>query len=122
MCKEKNKPLISIITVTLNSEKYLKETLKSIFNQKYKNYELIIIDGKSNDKTLNIIKKNIKKINLYKSEKDKGIYDAFNKGIKLASGDLIGIVNSDDILKPNALKILVKYYNKYPKMDFFLVV
>ncbi|MDA7689389.1 glycosyltransferase [Candidatus Pelagibacter sp.] len=119
MCKEKNKPLISIITVTLNSEKYLKETLKSIFNQKYKNYELIIIDGKSNDKTLNIIKKNIKKINLYKSEKDKGIYDAFNKGIKLASGDLIGIVNSDDILKPNALKILVKYYNKYPKMDFF---
>ena len=67
MCKKKNKPLISIITVTFNSEKYLKETLKSIFNQKYKNYELIIIDGKSNDKTLSIIKKNIKKINLYKS-------------------------------------------------------
>ena len=119
MCKKKNKPLISIITVTFNSEKYLKETLKSIFNQKYKNYELIIIDGKSNDKTLDIIKKNIKKIHLYKSEKDKGIYDAFNKGIKLANGDLIGIVNSDDILKPNALKILVKYYNRYPKMDFF---
>ena len=119
MDKEKNKPLISIITVTLNSEKYLNETLKSIFNQKYKNYELIIIDGKSNDKTLDIIKKNIKKIHLYKSEKDKGIYDAFNKGIRLASGDLIGIVNSDDVLKPNALKILVKYYNRYPKMDFF---
>ena len=119
MVKKKKKPLISIITVTLNSEKYLNETLKSIFNQKYKNYELIIIDGKSNDKTLDIIKKNIKKIDLYKSEKDKGIYDAFNKGIKLANGDLIGIVNSDDILKPNALKILVKYYNRYPKMDFF---
>ena len=59
---DKENPLISIITVTLNSQKYLEETLKSIFNQKYKNYELIIIDGKSNDKTLKIIKKNNNKI------------------------------------------------------------
>ena len=122
MDKEKNKPLISIITVTLNSEKYLNETLKSIFNQKYKNYELIIIDGKSNDKTLSIIKKNIKKINLYKSEKDKGIYDAFNKGIKLASGDLIGIVNSDDILNQMHSRYLLNIIIDIQKWIFFLVV
>ena len=112
-------PLISIITVTYNSHKYLQETLDSLFKQNYKNFELIIIDGNSTDKTKNIIKKNKKNIDYWISENDKGIYDAFNKGIKLSRGDLIGIVNSDDILKPNALKILVKYYNSYPKMDFF---
>ena len=115
----KSNPLISIITVTYNSEKYLQESLQSIFKQKYKNYELIIIDGKSNDKTLKIIKKNEKKIDYWQSEKDKGIYDAFNKGIKLARGDLIGMVNSDDLLTPNALRILVKYHNKYSDRDFF---
>ena len=104
----KSKPLITIITVTLNSEKYLKETLKSIFNQSYQNYELIIIDGSSKDKTLRIIKKNEKKIDYWISKKDKGIYDAFNKGLSLARGELIGFVNSDDILKKNALKILIK--------------
>jgi glycosyltransferase involved in cell wall biosynthesis len=115
----KSKPLVSIITVTYNSEKHLQESLQSVFQQKYKNYELIIIDGKSNDKTLKIIKKNEKKIDYWQSEKDKGIYNAFNKGIKLARGDLIGMVNSDDSLTPNALRILVKYYNRYPDKDFF---
>ena len=112
-------PLISIITVTYNSQKYLQETLDSLFKQNYKNFELIIVDGNSTDKTINIIKKNKKNIDYWISENDKGIYDAFNKGIKLSRGDLIGIVNSDDVLKPNALKILAKYYNTYPKMDFF---
>ena len=112
-------PLISLITTTYNSEKYLEETLKSIFNQKYQNFEIIIIDGGSKDKTIKIINKYEKKIDYWISEKDKGIYDAFNKGLKLARGHLIGMVNSDDILKPNALKILVQYYNKYPNKDFF---
>jgi len=114
---DKENPLISIITVTLNSQKYLEETLKSIFNQKYKNYELIIIDGKSNDKTLKIIKKNNNKIDYWISQKDKGIYDAFNKGLALARGQYIGFVNSDDILTKNSLKYLV-HYHRNKKFDF----
>ena len=113
----KEKPLISIITVTLNSQKYLNETLKSIFNQRYKNYELIIIDGKSKDKTLSIIKKNQKKIDYWISEKDNGIYDAFNKGMSYARGEYLGFVNSDDILTKNAIYYLVKYHNS-KKFDF----
>ena len=114
---DKENPLISIITVTLNSQKYLEETLKSIFNQKYKNYELIIIDGKSNDKTLKIIKKNNNKIDYWISQKDKGIYDAFNKGLALARGQYIGFVNSDDILTKNSLKYLA-HYHRCKKFDF----
>ena len=112
-------PLISIITVCYNSEKTISRTIESIINQTYKNIEYIIIDGKSDDKTLEIIdnyKNNISKII---SEKDNGIYDAFNKGLNICNGDLIGFVNSDDILTPNALEILVKYYNKYTDRDFF---
>jgi glycosyltransferase involved in cell wall biosynthesis len=117
--KNVEKPLISIITVVLNNEKYIQKTLDSIFKQTYKNYELIVIDGGSEDNTLNIIKKNRKKINFWISEKDKGIYDAFNKGLKYASGDYIGFVNSDDILLPNTIKILTKYIRLHPEKDFF---
>ena len=77
----------------------MKDTLESIFNQTYKNFEIIIIDGKSTDKTLKIIKRHANKIDYWISEKDKGIYDAFNKGLSLSRGYFIGIVNSDDILK-----------------------
>ncbi len=112
-------PLISIITVVFNNVSHLHKTIDSILSQKYKNYEFIIIDGGSTDGTLNVIKKYSKKIDKWVSEKDRGIYDAFNKGMKIASGDYIGFVNSDDILLPNALKILTKYIKKYPEADFF---
>ena len=115
----KNFPLISIITVVFNNVSHLQKTLNSIYKQKYKNYELIVIDGGSSDGTLQIIKNNKKKIDKWVSEKDKGIYDAFNKGMDLAEGDYIGFVNSDDILLPNALKILKKYIYNYPEIDFF---
>lgn len=114
-----SKPLITIITVTLNSQKFLKFTLDSIFKQKYKNYELIIIDGNSRDETIKILKQNENKIDFWLSERDKGIYDAFNKGLQLARGELIGFVNSDDVLNKNALYTLVKYYKNFPQMDFF---
>ena len=112
-------PLVTIVTVCFNSEKTIERTIKSILSQSYKNIEFIIIDGLSSDNTKVIIKKYKKKISKYVSEKDKGIYDAFNKGLKFFNGDVIGFVNSDDFLKPNAIKILVKYFNKYPDKDFF---
>lgn len=88
---------ISIITVTYNSEKYLEECIKSTFNQDYRNIEYIIIDGSSKDNTLKIIEKNKEKITKTISEPDQGIYDAINKGINLATGEVIGVIHSDDI-------------------------
>jgi glycosyltransferase involved in cell wall biosynthesis len=111
-------PLVTLITVCLNSEKTIEETILSIQNQTYKNIEYIIIDGRSTDKTRSIINRYKKNIDVYISEKDAGLYYAFNKGIKLVNGKIFGFVNSDDILLPNAIKTLVKYYNKYPKIDF----
>ena len=75
-------PLISIITVSYNSEKTIERTIQSVLNQSYKNIEYIIVDGLSNDKTVEIIEKYKEQIK-YLSEPDKGIYDAFNKGLKL---------------------------------------
>ena len=91
---------ISIITATYNSEKTIEETLNSVLSQSYTDYEHIIIDGVSKDNTLSIIKKYEPKYNgrlKIISEKDSGLYDAMNKGIKNAIGDVIGILNSDDI-------------------------
>ena len=79
--KKKDKFLISIITVALNSEKYIKETIESVLNQKNSNFEYIIVDGGSSDETINIIKKYEDKIDYWISEPDKGLYDAFNKGL-----------------------------------------
>ena len=92
----KNKLKISIITVTKNSEKFLQESIDSLSNQTYQNFEHIIIDGASTDKTIDIIKKNSFKITKWISEPDNGLYYAMNKGINLCSGDIIGILNSDD--------------------------
>lgn len=88
----------SIITVTYNSEKYLAECIRSVRNQNYRNIEHIIIDGKSTDGTIKIIRDNSKHISHWVSETDQGMYDAINKGIQLATGDIIGILNSDDML------------------------
>jgi len=109
---------ISVITVTKNSEKFLNENLKSLEKQIYKNYEHIIIDGNSSDGTLKIIKENSKNIHYWISENDLGLYDAMNKGIKVATGDIIGILNSDDIYYPEALSIVNKYFSSNQNIDF----
>jgi len=87
---------ISIITATYNSSSTIAGCIASVFNQTYPNIEHIIVDGRSNDNTIEIIKSNPNRVSKIISELDKGIYDAMNKGIKLATGDIIGILNSDD--------------------------
>ena len=104
-------PLISVITVVLNGERYLEETIQSVINQAYPNVEYIIIDGGSTDGTLDIIKKYEDEIDYWVSERDNGIYDAMNKGIKLALGDTIGILNSDDFYADkNVISNIVKIF------------
>jgi glycosyltransferase involved in cell wall biosynthesis len=107
----KNKPLLTIVTVCLNSEKYLEETIKSVINQSYINIEYIIIDGGSTDKTLDIIKKYEKYIDKWISEPDNGIYDAMNKGIDMANGEMINFLNSNDYYysKKSVKNIVEKY-------------
>jgi glycosyltransferase involved in cell wall biosynthesis len=88
---------VSIITASYNSERSIQKTIDSVACQDYKDIEYIIIDGGSTDKTLSIIKKNSTVISAFISEKDTGIYNALNKGIKMATGDIIGFLNSDDV-------------------------
>ena len=116
--EKKNLPLVSIITVVLNNKKFLKQSIKSVLNQSYKNYELIIIDGKSTDGTLDIIKKNKSKIDYWISEKDNGFSEAVNKGIKLSRGSIIAILNSDDIFYKHALRTAANYFIRYQYIDF----
>jgi len=115
---EVEEPLISIITTVKNGETFFQEALESLRNLKYKNFEHIVIDGGSSDKTLDIIKKNDDYIDYWISAKDEGIYDGFNLGMKLARGKYLGFLNSDDKFTPDALNILVNYIKKYPTMDF----
>ncbi len=88
---------ITIITVCYNSEKTLADCISSVINQSYADVEYILIDGKSTDRTMEIIHSYGSKIDKVISEKDKGMYDAINKGIELATGEMIGVLNSDDM-------------------------
>jgi glycosyltransferase involved in cell wall biosynthesis len=104
---------ISIITVCFNSSKTIEKTFQSIKNQSYQNIEYIVVDGGSSDDTLKIIKNYSSCISNYISESDKGLYDAMNKGIAMATGDIIGILNSDDIFVDNyVLEKVAKFHTK----------
>jgi glycosyltransferase involved in cell wall biosynthesis len=113
----KKKPLISIIMPNFKCLS-IEKAIKSILKQNYDNIELIVIDGNSGNDTLKILKSYNQDIDIWISEKDKGIWDAWNKGFMLANGDYVGIVDSSNILYANAIKILVKYINKFPSHDF----
>ena len=105
--------MISIITVVYNGEKTIRETLNSVCSQSLLPYEYIIVDGLSTDATIDIIKEYIQRYSFIKyiSEKDSGIYDAMNKGIQLAKGKLIGIINSDDWYEIDVLEKMWKAYS-----------
>jgi len=94
---------VSIITVCYNSEKYIRTAIDSVLSQDYPDIEYIIIDGKSADKTMQIIGEYGNKISLVISEPDNGIYDAMNKGLKLATGDIVATLNSDDMYASNTI-------------------
>lgn len=109
---------ISIITVVYNNEKTIRDALNSVLGQTYKEIEYIIVDGKSKDNTVSIIKEYENKLGYFISEKDFGIYDAMNKGIKAATGDIIGILNSDDLYHDSTIiETVVTQFSQNPTLD-----
>ena len=102
---------------TKNSSKTIEKTIQSLLSQKYKNLEYLVIDGNSTDGTLEILNKYRENISLLISEEDKGIWDAMNKGVSLAKGDIIGFLNSDDTYFENSLNIVNNYFSNN-KIDF----
>ena len=105
---------ITIITVTKNSEKYLKKNINSVLKQKYKNYEHILVDGNSTDNTVEIIRSYKKKVRLIKNRNDKGLYHAMNVGIKKAKGRYIALLHADDLFySNNIISDICKKLSKY---------
>ena len=119
---QENKPLITIITVVRNGKKTLEQTILSVINQTYENIEYIIVDGASTDGTLDIIRKYENRIDYWMSEPDKGIYDGMNKGIGLATGDFVALLNSDDWYELNACQIIVSEINKGGGYEIYYAV
>jgi len=107
----KSNPLVTIITPSFNQGRFVEETIKSVLNQSYSPIEYIFVDGDSTDNTMQIVEKYKDKIDIIIHEKDKGQADAINKGFKLAKGELVGWINSDDILYPDCVEKIVELYN-----------
>ena len=109
---------LSIITVVYNDSKGLSSTIDSLTNQNNKNFEHVIIDGNSNDDTLEIIYKNADNVDFFISEPDNGIYDAMNKGVINASGDFVSFLNAGDIALPNYTETCIDFFSKNTSLDF----
>jgi glycosyltransferase involved in cell wall biosynthesis len=108
----------SVVTVSYNSSGTISDTIKSVLSQAYPNIEFIIVDGSSTDGTFDIIKSFGSKVSKFISEPDKGIYDAINKGIRLASGDIVGILNSDDFFYNNdVIQTVAKTFQEDSKIE-----
>ena len=102
---------VSIITVVYNNNKTISDAIESVINQSYKNIEYIVIDGGSTDGTVDVVKDYGSRIDKFISEPDNGIYDAMNKGVRLATGDVIGFINSDDLLNSeDCIECIVKRF------------
>lgn len=101
---------VSIITICYNAEKTIEQTIQSVLGQTYPHVEYVIVDGKSTDGTMEIVNRYRDKITKVISEPDEGIYDAMNKGIRMTSGDVIGIVNADDWIEPDAIEHVVRCF------------
>lgn len=112
-----DKPLVSVITPSWNSAMYLEQTILSVINQTYKNVEYIIIDGGSTDGTLEIIRKYHNAISYWVSEPDDGMYQAINKGMLRASGEIVAYLNSDDLYYPNTISRVLAQFESNPGAD-----
>lgn len=111
-------PLVSIVTVVFNGRAHLQETIDSVRRQTYPNIEYIVVDGGSTDGTVDILQENDETLDYWRSEPDKGIYNAMNKGISMATGEIIGLVNADDAIYPDALVNVVEALNSVPDAGF----
>lgn len=110
---------ISIVTPSYNQGQFIEETILSVLNQSYKHIEYILVDGGSTDNTMEVVEKYRDKIDIIIHEKDKGQSDAINKGFKLATGELVGWINSDDILYPECVEQIVELYKMHPQGAIF---
>lgn len=107
-------PEISIITPSFNQAQFIERTIESVLSQNYPNFEYVIMDGGSTDGTAEILKKYERRI-IWRSEKDKGQAEAINKGLKLAKGEILAYLNSDDTHEPEALRLVADFFLKNPK-------
>ena len=108
----RNDILITIVTPSYNQGQFIEETILSVLNQSYKNIQYIIVDGGSTDQTMEVVNKYKNQIDIIIHEKDQGQTDAINKGFKLAKGELVGWINSDDILYEDCVEKIVDLYKK----------
>lgn len=114
-----DRPLISVITVVLNAERLLEETIASVLEQGYPNLDYVVIDGGSTDGTPEIVERFRKRIAAFVSEPDRGIYDAMNKGLGLARGELVGFLNAGDRYLPGALEQVANAARQWPAAGIF---
>lgn len=109
-----NDILVTIVTPSYNQGQFIGDTIESVLNQTYKNIQYIVVDGASTDNTMEVVERYRDKIDIVISERDKGQTDAINKGFKLAKGELVGWINSDDMLYPYCVEEIVKLYKQNP--------
>ncbi|MEI6021028.1 MAG: glycosyltransferase family 2 protein [Bacteroidota bacterium] len=116
----KNWPKISIVTINYNQAQYLEETILSVLNQNYPNLEYIIIDGGSNDGSVEIIKRYANQLAYWESEKDEGSYHAVQKGFDKCSGDIMAWISSDDFYVPNAFFAVAEIFETFPEVKWVM--
>lgn len=111
-----NRPLVSIITPSLNQGRYIEETIQQVLNQTYAPIEYLVMDGGSTDETISILRRYDERIQ-WRSEPDRGQADALNKGFRLAAGEIIGWINTDDVYYPHAVQVAVEAFQADPDLD-----